>query len=193
LSIEVLRAHLARFWDQRTDLSAQLAEDLVAAVLRDQFGGEVTKVTANANAADGGIDLIIASKNGVMRRAVQVKRRLARKVESIQEVRNFVGALLLHGEQTGIFVTTASRFSKPALLIPNNKNLERAKLRLDLIDGERLCELIEHSALQAELKLPEHMSLDQQWVASDGTEICSRELLLGDIRKLSRIARADRP
>ena len=85
LSIEELRAHLARYWDQHIDLSAQQAEDLVASVLREHCGGDVVKITANANAADGGIDLVLISDNGEVRRAVQVKRRLTRAVEGVQE------------------------------------------------------------------------------------------------------------
>ncbi|WP_423321458.1 restriction endonuclease [Azospirillum sp. 11R-A] len=189
ISIETLRENLARFWDRRTHLSAQQAEDLVADILRDYYGADVTKVTANANAADGGVDLIVASRDGVIRRAVQVKRRLMRDVESVQDVRNFVGALLLLGEREGTFVTTASRFSSHALKIPRNSNLSRAKLQLELIDGERLCELIQHSATQGELKLPSLMSLDQQWVASDGSVVGARELFLGDIRQIQHFAR----
>ena len=187
LPIETLQAHFARHWAHKTDLSAQQAEDIVASVLREYYGGDVERLTANANAADGGIDLIILSNGGVLRRAVQVKRRLTRDVESVQEVRNFVGAMLLEGESHGTFVTTASRFTKPALRIPENKNVERARMEIELIDGERLLELLEYSERQRAPELPETLGFDQIWTASDGSTLRGDELLIGDLRRLQRL------
>jgi len=41
----------------------------------EHHGGQVTRLTANANAADGGIDLYLSTRdNGLIQRAVQVKR-----------------------------------------------------------------------------------------------------------------------
>jgi restriction system protein len=189
LSIEAIRAHLARYWDQRTELTAQRAEDLVASVLHEHHGGEIVRLTANANAADGGVDLVLVSDGGLVRRAVQIKRRLTRDIEGVQEVRNFVGAMVLHGERRGTFVTTAGRFSRPARKLPANPHLLHSKLSLELLDGEQLLELLEHSALKGELALPAPMSLDQTWLAANGAGIGARELLLGDIRKLATLAR----
>ena len=182
LSIEDLRVHLARYWDQRTELTAQQAEDIVAGVLRDHYGGEVVRLTANANTPDGGIDLILLTHDGRIRRAVQVKRRLRREVEGVHEVRNFVGAMMLEGEDTGTFVTTASRFSRAAQRVPNNRNLARSRMTLDLIDGERLLEILEHTSVSRIPDLPSVMNADQVWNAPDGTLIGTRELLFGDIR-----------
>lgn len=193
LSIEALRAHLARYWDQRIHISAQQAEDLVGSVLRERHGGEIVRLTANANAADGGVDLIVVSDGGRVSRAVQVKRRLTRDVESVQEVRNFVGAMVLQGQRQGTFVTTASRFSRAAQKVAMNPNLGHARLSLELIDGEQLLELLEHSAMQGELALPPAMSLDQTWVAPGGERIGAREMLLGDIRKLAPLIRQAGP
>lgn len=193
MPIETLRAHLTRYWDQRTALTAQQAEDLVASVLREQHGGDVIRLSANANAADGGIDLVLISDGGNIRRAVQVKRRLKRDMEGVQEVRNFIGAMVLSGERRGTFVTTASRFSRVARKLPASPNLSRAKLNLELLDGEQLLELLEHSALKRDLSLPPHMSLDQNWIAmgngDDFFEVGARELLLGDLRRVAPLAR----
>lgn len=189
LPIETLRNHLARYWDQRVDISAQQAEDLVGSILTEHHGGEIVKLTANANAPDGGVDLIVVHEGGDIRRAVQVKRRLKRDVEGVQEVRNFVGAMLLRGERRGTFVTTASQFSKPARALPGNPNLVHARLSLELIDGERLHEMLERPALAGDLSLPSTMSLDGDWTTSGGGELTCRELLLGDLRKLRPLAR----
>lgn len=189
LTVDELRVHLARYWDQRVDISAQQAEDLVASILREREGGDVIRLSANATAADGGIDLFVVMKNGVVTRAVQVKRRLTADPEGIKDVRNFVGALLLEGQQHGTFVTTASRFTKPAKRVPENANLSRARLTLELIDGEQLVEMLQQSALAGAIDLPAPMSLEQQWVATDGTTFDARELFLGDIRRLAASAR----
>ncbi|UUL82516.1 restriction endonuclease [Sphingomonas qomolangmaensis] len=189
LTVEELRAHLARYWEQRVDISAQQAEDLVASILREREGGDVIRMSANATAADGGIDLFVVTKNGAITRAVQVKRRLTGDPEGIKDVRNFVGALLLEGQDRGTFVTTASRFTRPAKCVPNNPNLSRSQLSLELIDGEQLLAMLQHSALSRAVTLPKPMSLDQEWVASDGTLFAARELLLGDIRRLAASAR----
>jgi restriction system protein len=195
LPIETLRSRLARYWDQRTDITAQQAENLVASVLREHHGGEIIRLTANAYAADGGIDLIIVSDGGTVRRAVQIKRRLKRNAESVQDVRNFVGALVLAGERHGTFVTTASSFTRAARTLPMSPSLARARLSLELIDGEQLLELLQPAALQCELALPPTMSLDDTWIAMsapDGHfhEVPARDLLLGDLRRLAPLARA---
>lgn len=193
LPIEKLRAHLARYWDQRTDLSAQQAEDLVGSVLREHHRGEIVRLTANANTPDGGIDLVLTCDGGTIRRAIQIKRRLKRDMEGVQEVRNFVGAMVLTGEQRGIFVTTASRFSRAARKLPSSPHLARVKLNLELLDGEELLELLQHSAMQGSLSLPPQMSLDQTWFAIGNDqrvhELAARELLLGDIRRVVPFAR----
>ena len=50
LPIDELRKHLARFWEHRKYISAQQADELVASVLRDHYGEDVRRVTANVNA-----------------------------------------------------------------------------------------------------------------------------------------------
>jgi restriction system protein len=104
-------------------------------------------------------------------------------------VRNFVGALLLEGQDRGTFVTTASRFTQPAKRVITNPNLSRVQLSLELIDGEQLWAMLQHSALSGTVALPQPMSLDQEWVATDRTLFAASELLLGDIRRLAASAR----
>jgi restriction system protein len=136
LPIDQLRKHLQRFWQDRKFITAQQAEDLVASVLREHYDGEVLRLTANANAPDGGIDLLIVSDGGLIRRAIQVKRRISHDVEPIEDVRNFIGAMLLSGNENGVFVTTATRFSRGAANISTNANLTRRRLSVELIDGD---------------------------------------------------------
>lgn len=142
LPIDDLRKHLRRFWNDRKHISAQQAEELVASVLRDHYGGDVLRVTANANAPDGGIDLMIVNDGGLVRRAIQVKRRISHDVEPIEDVRNFIGAMLLSGNDNGVFVTTAARFSRGAAAVGKSANLARRKLNVELIDGERIFRIV---------------------------------------------------
>jgi restriction system protein len=61
---------------------------------------------------------IVAAGWSSIATAMQLKRRITTHIESVIEVRNFVGAMVLAGSDQGIFVTTASHFSKVARDIP---------------------------------------------------------------------------
>ncbi|MDQ1901924.1 restriction endonuclease [Paracoccus sp. WLY502] len=186
LPIEALQKHLLRRWEDRKLISAQQAEDLVASVLKEHHGGEVIRTTANANAADGGIDLYLTiGSDGAVKRAVQVKRRITSNVEPVEEVRNFVGAMVLSGADSGIYVTTASRFTKPARAIPRFAKEAKAKLEVDLIDGERLFEILQTTNEKKPVQLPQNVRLDQEWRNASGKIITARDLFTGDIREWS--------
>lgn len=183
LTIPQLQSHLRRRWDDRKHMSSQQAEELVAALLQEHYQGEVLRVTANANSKDGGIDLYVIHDNGAVKRAVQVKRRQTRDTESVQEIRNFVGAMILDGAELGVFVTTASRFTAPAAAIPANEGLTRKKLTLELIDGQKLYELLEHSNRKQPLILPDDITPNQEWVGPNGRIFRTEELFFGDLRR----------
>ncbi|WP_315783186.1 restriction endonuclease [Bradyrhizobium sp. SZCCHNPS1003] len=186
--IEQLRVHLARFWEQRKHITAQQAEDLVASVLREHYAGDILRLTANANAPDGGIDLFISNRDGQVQRAVQVKRRITHDVEAVTEVRNFVGAMLLSGVDHGIFVTTAARYTSDALAVAKNTNLSKHRLSLELIDGERLLELLEFANRSLAIQLPPDVQMGQLWSGDDGTMVEYQKLLFGDLPRLFPLA-----
>lgn len=185
LPVEDLRRYLLRKWDDRKLISAQGAEDLVSSLLKDHLGGEVHRSTANANASDGGIDLYtVFSSNGSIRRAIQVKRRISGDVEAVTDVRNFVGAMVLEDFDQGIFVTTASRFSKPAKQIPEKAKRSKARLSLDLIDGQELYEILAASSAAAEAQVPALVAADQLWKHSNGTIVRADQLFRGDLSQI---------
>lgn len=186
LPLEQLQLHLARSWEDRTQISAQQAEDLVAGVLKEHYGGDVLRVGANASAADGGIDLFIVSKDGLVKRAVQVKRRQGRESEPVGEVRNFVGAMLLQGATYGAFVTTASQFTEPAKALTRNPNLRKHRLSVELVDGDRLLELLEYSNRAVAVRVPPLVAEEGVWTATDGRTYSTGALFLGDLRRLRR-------
>jgi restriction system protein len=128
--LEDLKTHLTQKWNDWRFINASKAEQLVADILKDYLGGDVYQATANTNMRDGGIDLFVCASDGQIRAAVQVKRRQSRTVESVQDVRNFVGALVVEGYDKGIFVTTAGRFSPQAKAASESSHLERHDLNL---------------------------------------------------------------
>lgn len=176
-AIEDLKTHLARCWDDRKYISDHKAEDLVAGILKDHYKCDIHRVTANANSADGGIDLFLVEDNGKIHSAVQVKRRINRSVEAVKEVRDFVGALLLEGLEKGIFVTTAKRYSTPAQRIPKNPNLAKHKLELELIDGEKLLDLLRYSISASPLALPVSIDCNTTWSDDNGKNFSTLDLL----------------
>lgn len=179
-----LQTHLQRRWEDRKHMSAQQAEDLVAGLLSEHYRGDILRVSANALSSDGGIDLYVVHDNGAVRRAVQVKRRQERNTESVQEVRNFVGAMLLNGAERGVFVTTASRFTGPAAAIPANVNLSRNRLSLELIDGQKLYELLEFANRRHPLSLPDYIEPAQEWIGPGERTYRTEDLFLGDLQQL---------
>lgn len=184
LPIASLQQHLARRWEDRKLISAQQAEDLVAALLKEHHGGEVVRLTANANAPDGGIDLYLSqSSDGAIQRAVQVKRRIANDVEAVKEVRNFVGAMVWAGIDQGIFVTTASRFSKAAQEGTRLSRAAKHKLELELIDGEGLLEMLHATTVCREVQLPPLATLDQVWRHESGRSVSALDLFCGDLER----------
>lgn len=153
VKISELKKHLSDHWNDRKLISASKAEELVKDILKEHLSCDVFYTTSNVNTPDGGIDLYVCHDNSTIQTAVQVKRRINREIESIQEVKNFVGAMVIEGFQQGIFVTTAERFTKPTYEIPEKLKKVQTKLHLDLIDGERLLEIMK-STIPTNPKLP---------------------------------------
>lgn len=182
LPVEQLQLHLMRHWEDRKLISAQQAEDLVASLLQDHHGGQVLRMTANANSADGGVDLYLSARDdGTIQRAVQVKRRISTDVESVKEVRNFVGAMVLEGASEGIFVTTASRFSRHAQAVPRLAQKAKFRLGLDLIDGEQLLEMLAATNAPRLAELPPRVEPNQEWRDISGRAILACDLFAGDM------------
>lgn len=125
-------------------------EELVRSVFRDFLNCEVHYFTNNTYSADGGVDLVALEGNSGIEIAIQVKRRVGNTVESVSEIREFVGAMAIEGFQKGIFVTTG-RFSKVAKSLPNRiNNLFGPKTSLELIDSERFNDLIKRTQRASE-------------------------------------------
>ena len=146
--LAAIREHLAKHYDDRKYISAQKAEDLVGSVLRDFYDCEVKYFRGDTNRPDGGIDLVLARREGDACTAVQVKRRVSRETESVNLVRDFVGAMVLEGFRSGIYVTTAG-FTRPASKAPERQLASSLGICLDLIDGQQLLEMLNLTNVKA--------------------------------------------
>lgn len=177
IAVADLRSYLIRRWEDRKLINACKAEQLVADILREHLSCDVYHVSANTNAADGGIDLFLCADGKNLKTAIQVKRRVTQAVELVGEIRSFVGALIIQGYRRGIFVTTASRFSRAAKATVNAPGLKRHRLELELIDAERLLDLLKVTTPESKLKLPEGINGSTMWSSMDGTESSTLSLL----------------
>lgn len=172
--IEDLRRHLLINWNDRKFISPGKAEALVKSLLKEHLSCDVFSATANVNTPDGGIDLLVAHKNGKIQSAVQVKRRIKKNTEPVSEVRNFVGALVIENFKKGIFVTTAERYSAPVKKIPNKL---ANRLELELMDGNELFEILKCFTKPEELVIPPDVKSDSVWVDEFGNELSTIQVI----------------
>lgn len=126
-----VRNYLTRRYEARKAMHPRLFEKTVAAVFADH--GYSAQLTAYTN--DGGIDVVLGTKGE--RVGVQVKRQAA-AVEA-EQIRAFLGALVLGGYQRGVYVAT-SRFRQGARKTAVAA-AEKA-MPIELVDAEGFCELV---------------------------------------------------
>ncbi len=129
--IEEIRSFLAAKYELRFNVDPRLFEITVADVFRD-FGYS-TMVTAYTS--DGGIDVILQDDVGEI--GVQVKRH--KSTIEVEQIRAFVGALVLKGYTRGMFVTT-SKFSKGS--IKSSRTYLKRGYSVELIDSKRFFDAI---------------------------------------------------
>jgi restriction system protein len=178
--LEELTINLLKNWEDRKLISAGKAESLVQSILKEHLSCDVHSSTANVNKSDGGIDLHVCSKSGQIIRAVQVKRRISKDTEPVSEIRNFVGAMEIEGIKKGIFVTTAERFTKPAQKIPEKLKRVNSRLELELIDGQRLFELLKCNIKPELLIIPPDIDMKSIWVSQSGEKFNTLSLLYSE-------------
>jgi hypothetical protein len=140
--IQELRHYLIRNVSDIREIQPQTMEELVRSVYKDFLQCDVHYFTANTYSPDGGIDLAVVEGEHGIETAIQVKRRSREIAESVNTIRDFVGALAIEGYRKGIFVTTG-RFSKDAQAIPTRlKTVFGDKVSLELVDAEGFEDLL---------------------------------------------------
>ena len=147
--MDVLVTYLVRHYDDRKVLTPDRFEELVRSVFREHFDCDVEYYRGNTYTSDGGIDLVMVHSHDGQQVAVQVKRRSANSIESVANIRDFTGALVIEGFCRGVYVTTSS-YSRAAKSIPEKLSLmSRSPVAIDLVDGGRFFEM-----LRATLRFP---------------------------------------
>lgn len=137
---EELRSYLVGRYGDRFAIHPKKYEDIVAGVFED-FGYKV-KVTSFTG--DEGVDVVVFDGAGDITTAIQVKRQRG-KVKA-EQIRSFLGALILKGIPSGIFVTTSS-YQKGAMRIAEQAALT-CGTRIDLLDAERFYSALKISQKQ---------------------------------------------
>jgi restriction system protein len=109
--VDALIKHIKRNPKALYSVNPKKMEEIVQSVLSEFYDCEVKHV---GQTGDGGIDLLVANSDKTL--AVQVKRRTGPgKTETVQLIREFLGAIQLEGLKEGIIVSTADRFTKGAV------------------------------------------------------------------------------
>lgn len=138
--LQEVRNFLRRRYDARHHVAPRLFEQVVASVFRDT--GYEAEATAYSN--DGGIDAVLRDREG-RRIGVQVKRR-GRAIE-VEQIRAFLGALMLGGFARGMFVST-SGFQRGAI---QAAEACRTWATAELVDAERFFDALGIAQLKGEV------------------------------------------
>ena len=129
LEIRDIRDYLSAKIDARYSIHPRVLEETVRSV----FESTGYSAIATAYTNDGGVDVVLTDNRGMV--AVQVKRY--RSKIKVDQIRAFLGALVLGDYDRGIFVST-SEF-QPGAFDAAIKAM-RLGVSIDLMDGKRFLE-----------------------------------------------------
>lgn len=130
-----VREYITARYDLRNYVNPRRFEEVVASVLSDH--GYHATVTSFSN--DGGVDIILRNTAQAVI-AVQVKRHNG-KIKA-EQIRSFVGAIVLNGQTRGIFVTT-SDYQKGARVSANRAG--DIGMQITLINSDGFLELLKEA------------------------------------------------
>lgn len=116
------------------------------------------KVEVRGKTGDGGLDGVGILRVNLV--SFQVYFQCKRWGNSVgaKEIRDFRGALQGRADK-GLFITTSS-FTKQA----SDEATRDGAIAIDLIDGERLCELLKQFDLGVKTETVERVTIDGQWL-----------------------------
>lgn len=139
LPIDVLKYELQKRKDILYNIDPYKLEELCQDILKGIFDCEVLHV---GQTGDGGKDLIVlASDDPIL---VQIKRRQnPNSVELVKGIREFIGTLFIEDRRSGIYISTAERFSAGAKNTVTNLLNQRKLDYFQFIDYDKLCSLID--------------------------------------------------
>ncbi|MBK8211646.1 MAG: restriction endonuclease [Rhodospirillales bacterium] len=138
IPIETLRAHLNKHQEDLWRVNPRVMERLVADIFSDFFECDVVHV---GGPKDGGIDAIVLDGNE--QRVIQVKRREdSAHIESVREIREFLGAMVLRGSSQGVFATTGRDFSGDAKRAAEMAELYGVVDKLELVNSQKIIDVL---------------------------------------------------
>lgn len=146
--LQQVRRYLVRKFESRLSMHPRLLELTVASVLGD-FG---YSAYATAYSNDGGVDVILEDNSG-SRIGVQVKRK--KDAVQVEQIRAFLGALVLGGYTRGVYVST-SRFSRGAREAVRHST--QTAIPIELIDAGRFFDMLGYAQLKHPPS-PEHCNI----------------------------------
>lgn len=141
--LDVLTRHLRMKFEDVRFIHPRTFETLCRDVLSEHFDCDV-RLTGYSK--DHGVDLYVI--DGDITRAVQLKRRSKSVSEGVSPVREFLGAMIENETPTGIFISTADRFTKGARDLASSPSLHRQGINICLMDAHGLQELFDRRELK---------------------------------------------
>lgn len=116
-----------------------------------------TKVEVRGKSGDGGIDGVGVLRVNLVSFQVYFQCKRWKGSVGSKEIRDFRGALQGRADK-GLFITTG-HFTSQA----SDEATRDGAIAIDLIDGDRLCELLKENRLGVTTELIEHVRIEQGW------------------------------
>lgn len=148
--LQQVRRYLMRKFEARASMHPRLLELTAASVFADL--GYRARATAYSN--DGGVDVVLEDASG-MRIGVQVKRK--KDAVEVEQIRAFLGALMLGGYTRGVYVST-SGFSRGARAAA--KCSAQTATPIELVDAARFFDMLGYAQLKHRPR-PEHCNINR--------------------------------
>ena len=119
-----------------------------------------TKVEVRGTSGDGGIDGVGVLRVNLVSFQVYFQCKRWKGSVSSKEIRDFRGALQGRADK-GLFITTG-HFSSQA----SEEATRDGAIAIDLIDGDRLCDLLKEHRLGVETEMIESVLIESPWFES---------------------------
>jgi len=136
------------------DMSPSGFERLAQRLLRE---AGFTKVEVRGQSGDGGIDGVGILRINLVTFQVYFQCKKWQGSIPPKEIRDFRGAMQGRADK-GLFITTG-HFSKQA----SDEATRDGATPIDLIDGDRLCDLLKENQLGVKTEMIEHVKIDPAW------------------------------
>ena len=118
-----------------------------------------TKVEVRGKTGDGGIDGVGVLRVNLVSFQVYFQCKRYKGSVGSKEIRDFRGALMGRADK-GLFITTGTFTSQAS-----DEATRDGATAIDLIDGDRLCELLKQYDLGVKTEMVERVNIDQSWFA----------------------------